>query len=83
MPARDKKNASLKLLIIEPKLLKFNIDSADPFKDATLKAAEAGEMEKLKDLITSNEELVKAVDNDGYTPLHRSCYGNHVEVVKV
>ncbi|XP_043464565.1 ankyrin repeat domain-containing protein 49-like isoform X1 [Leptopilina heterotoma] len=56
--------------------------SRDPFEDATLKAAEAGEMEKLKDLINSNKELVKAVDKDGYTPLHRACYGNHVEVVK-
>lgn len=25
--------------------------------------------------------MVKAVDKDGYTPLHRACYGNHTEMV--
>lgn len=29
-----------------------------------------------------NPDLINAKDNDKYTPLHRACYSNHVEIVK-
>ncbi|GJQ67718.1 hypothetical protein Trydic_g16539 [Trypoxylus dichotomus] len=44
-------------------------------------AAEKGKLSKIKELLRPNPELVDAVDNDGYTPLHRACYGNFVDVV--
>lgn len=44
-------------------------------------AAENGELETLKELITKQPGLVHARDSDGYTPLHRAAYSNHVNVI--
>ncbi|GBP29291.1 Ankyrin repeat domain-containing protein 49 [Eumeta japonica] len=49
--------------------------------DHVLWAAENGELETLKELLTSQPGLVHARDADGYTPLHRAAYGNHVAVI--
>jgi len=48
-----------------------------------LNAAEKGDLEKIKKLLKDNSLLLHCADKDGYTPLHRACYGNKVEVVKV
>ncbi|KAK9688154.1 Ankyrin repeats (3 copies) [Popillia japonica] len=44
-------------------------------------AAENGKLDKLKELIAINPQLVNESDNDGYTPLHRACYGNFIDIV--
>lgn len=48
-----------------------------------LTAAEEGDLEKIKKLLSKNHQLLKCADKDGYTPLHRACYGNNIEVVEV
>lgn len=48
-----------------------------------LSAAEEGNLEKIKELVSKNRLLLKCADKDGYTPLHRACYGNNIEVVEV
>lgn len=47
-----------------------------------MKAAEDGKLERIKALLKVNSTLIHITDKDGYTPLHRACYGNHVEVVR-
>ncbi|KAL3266554.1 hypothetical protein HHI36_010721 [Cryptolaemus montrouzieri] len=47
-----------------------------------LKAAEDGELKTITDLVKINPALIQAIDKDGYTPLHRACYGNHLDIVK-
>ncbi|KAF2883308.1 hypothetical protein ILUMI_22868 [Ignelater luminosus] len=44
-------------------------------------AAENGKLDIVIRLIESDPNLVNEVDTDGYTPLHRACYGNHFNVV--
>ncbi|KAI4470573.1 cyclin-dependent kinase inhibitor 2c-related [Holotrichia oblita] len=44
-------------------------------------AAENGKLDKIKELIAVNPKLISESDSDGYTPLHRACYGNFVDVV--
>jgi len=48
-----------------------------------LNAAEEGNLENIKNLLNKNRHLLNCTDKDGYTPLHRACYGNNVEVVEV
>lgn len=49
--------------------------------DHILWAAENGELEQLKELLTTQPGLVHANDCNGYTPLHRAAYGNHISAV--
>lgn len=46
-------------------------------------AAENGEMVAVKKLVEENSSIINVSDSDGYTPLHRACYNNHVEIVEV
>lgn len=55
----------------------------EPDAKAILSAAEEGNLEKIKKLLSKNRLLLNCTDKDGYTPLHRACYGNNVEVVEV
>lgn len=55
----------------------------EPDAKAILNAAEEGNLEKIKKLVHKNRLLLECTDKDGYTPLHRACYGNNVEVVEV
>jgi len=48
-----------------------------------LSAAEKGDLEKIKKLLKDNPLLLQCADKDGYTPLHRACYGNKIKVVEV
>lgn len=57
--------------------------SLEPDAKAMLGAAEEGNLEKIKKLLSKNHLLLHCTDNDGYTPLHRACYSNNVEVVEV
>lgn len=49
---------------------------------AMLSAAEEGNLEEIKKLVNKNRLLLECTDKDGYTPLHRACYGNNIEVVE-
>lgn len=49
--------------------------------DYVLWAAENGELETLQGLLKAQPGLLYARDSDGYTPLHRAAYGNHLEIV--
>lgn len=57
-------------------------NARDPDAKAVLGAAEEGDLEKLKKLLGKNPLLLQCTDKDGYTPLHRACYGNNVKVVE-
>lgn len=46
-------------------------------------AAEKNEIEAVRQLLEEDPSLVNAHDEDGYTPLHRAAYNNHVEVIKL
>lgn len=48
-----------------------------------LAAAEYGDIETVKRLLKENSSLVHSQDKDGYTPLHRACYNNNVEIVNI
>lgn len=43
-------------------------------------AAENGELEVIRNLVSTSPDLVHSKDKDGYTPLHRACYNNHVDI---
>ncbi|CAK1544627.1 unnamed protein product [Leptosia nina] len=49
--------------------------------DHVLWAAENGELETITNLLSSHPGLVHAKDSDGYTPLHRASYSNHVNII--
>ncbi|XP_047025204.1 ankyrin repeat domain-containing protein 49 [Helicoverpa armigera] len=49
--------------------------------DYVLWAAENGEICILRELLKKQPGLVHAQDADGYTPLHRAAYSNHIEVI--
>ncbi|KAJ2947777.1 hypothetical protein O0L34_g9559 [Tuta absoluta] len=63
-------------------------EDVDPITDPTanptdhvLWAAENNEIDTLKEILSKQPGLVHARDGDGYTPLHRAAYGNHVEAI--
>lgn len=60
----------------------FFFFSENPAKEI-LWAAEHGEIGVVERLIEQNSSVVTVRDKDGYTPLHRACYNNHVEIVDV
>lgn len=55
----------------------------EPDAKEILTAAENGELDKVQKLLMENPLLLECTDKDGYTPLHRACYGNHVAIVEV
>lgn len=46
-------------------------------------AAEKGDIDIVKTLVESNPELVHVKDHDGYSPLHRACYENHLNIAEL
>ncbi|XP_077291616.1 ankyrin repeat domain-containing protein 49-like [Arctopsyche grandis] len=46
-------------------------------------AAENGKVDVLRSLLESNSELNNVIDDDSYTPLHRACYNNHLDIIDV
>jgi len=57
-------------------------DAIDPMQKAVLEAAEKGDFDKIKSYYDLDPTLIKCTDKDGYTPLHRACYGNHVKIIE-
>lgn len=48
----------------------------------TLLAAEKGRLFELIYCLREDSRLINFSDTDGYTPLHRACYGGHKDCVK-
>lgn len=46
-------------------------------------AAENGDVKLVQQLLAKDLNLMKVTDNDGYTPLHRAAYNNHLNVLNV
>lgn len=57
-------------------------DSTSELNRQVLKAAESGDLGTLNQLVSSDAQLVNCRDADFYTPLHRACYNNHIDVIK-
>lgn len=57
-------------------------DSTPDLNNKVLKAAESGDLETLRNFISTDSDLINCRDADLYTPLHRACYNNHIQVVK-
>lgn len=62
-------------------LLCFKILFLEKLQEDMLNACENGSIELVKQLIEDHPELINSVDKDKYTPLHRACYSNNVEIV--
>nr|CAI5860274.1 unnamed protein product [Callosobruchus analis] len=54
----------------------------DELEKKILDACENGKLEEVKKILENRPDLVGARDKDGYTPLHRACYSNNIEVVR-
>ncbi|KAK3583273.1 hypothetical protein CHS0354_011160 [Potamilus streckersoni] len=54
----------------------------DPSKKI-LWAAENNNLDVVQSLLVDDPELIHARDADGYTPLHRSSYNGHLEMIEV
>lgn len=37
----------------------------------------------MESILARDSKCKDAVDEDGYTPLHRACYSNHVDIAKI
>ncbi|XP_065172795.1 ankyrin repeat domain-containing protein 49-like, partial [Atheta coriaria] len=44
-------------------------------------AAEHGHLDIVIKIIEEHPQLVNTKDKDGYSPLHRACYSNHIDIV--
>ena len=54
----------------------------DKTEAVILKAAEKGNLKLVQQLLHQDPDMVNLADDDGYTPLHRACYSNKIEMVK-
>ncbi|XP_011500106.1 PREDICTED: ankyrin repeat domain-containing protein 49-like [Ceratosolen solmsi marchali] len=57
-------------------------NAKDPIQKAVLEAGENGQLDVMKRYHALDPSVIDCADKDGYTPLHRACYGNHTEVVE-
>ncbi|XP_055852598.1 ankyrin repeat domain-containing protein 49 [Episyrphus balteatus] len=46
-------------------------------------AVNEGQIDKVREILELNPNTVNAVDEDGYTPLHRACYNNFVDIAQL
>lgn len=46
-------------------------------------ATNEGKADIVESILARNPNCKDAVDEDGYTPLHRACYNNHVDIAKI
>lgn len=46
-------------------------------------ATNEGKLEIVRTILNNRASCVSATDNDGYTPLHRACYENHIDIAKL
>ena len=57
--------------------------SADEPKKRILWAAENNKLEEVQQLLAADPSLVHSTDKDGYSPLHRAAYSDHLEMAEV
>lgn len=55
-------------------------ENASP-AESLLWAAQSGDLALAEQLLETDPELIKTQDSDGYSPLHRACYSDTVEMV--
>lgn len=46
-------------------------------------AVNENKINEVRDILKLDNGAVSAVDDDGYTPLHRACYNNFVDIAKL
>lgn len=46
-------------------------------------ATNEGKIDIVRTILNAKPECVHAKDEDGYTPLHRACYNNNIELAKL
>lgn len=46
-------------------------------------ATNEGKADLVESILERNPKCTDAVDEDGYTPLHRACYNNHVDIANI
>lgn len=46
-------------------------------------AVNENKMSEVKEILSLDPEAVTAIDDDGYTPLHRACYNNFEDIAKL
>ncbi|XP_062524625.1 ankyrin repeat domain-containing protein 49 isoform X1 [Bombyx mori] len=51
--------------------------------DHVLWAAEHNKLDTLRELLVAKPGLVHSRDSDGYTPLHRAAYSNHLDAISL
>lgn len=69
-------------------LVKLMIKTITPHATATLEskvlwAANEGKIDVARTILNIKPDCVHAKDEDGYTPLHRACYNNNIELAKL
>jgi ankyrin repeat protein len=70
-------------LINEKKCKENEMNGKIDLNEEILKAAENGDIVTVNKCLKIDKNLVRIEDSDGYTPLHRATYNNHIEVVKL
>ena len=55
----------------------------DEPKKRILWAAENNKLEEVQQLLVADPTLIRATDKDGYSPLHRAAYSDHLEMTEV
>ncbi|XP_062551432.1 ankyrin repeat domain-containing protein 49 [Armigeres subalbatus] len=64
-------------------LIQEDSDPAASLERLALWAAGEDKLEVLEHALTKKASIVSAVDSDGYTPLHKACYNNNIEMAKL
>jgi len=67
----------IRLFIIIILISNLQADEVDIFI-----AAEQGNLQAVKELIENNPQLISAVDQGGYTVLHKAAYNNHIDIAE-
>jgi ankyrin repeat protein len=71
------------LSINEKQCEENEINNKIDLNEEILKAAENGDIHRVKECLKIDKNLLQIHDSDGYTALHRATYNNHIEVVKL
>ncbi|XP_065081217.1 ankyrin repeat domain-containing protein 49 [Ochlerotatus camptorhynchus] len=64
-------------------LIEEDNDPKASLERLALWAAGENKLEVLEEVIGKKPSIVNVIDSDGYTPLHKACYNNNVEMAKL
>lgn len=59
------------------------IEIPETLQKEILWAVNEGKYDLVKSILIRDRSCKDAKDEDGYTPLHRACYNNHVDIAKL